>query len=73
LQANKLKNIEEKSFIYFGGPMDVCKEGEKHLKKIQNKLDNNMTIIQKLITSIKVIDNVSAANSLFNYISIIVE
>lgn len=32
-----------------------------------------MSTINKLITSIKVVDNVSAANSLFNYINIVVD
>lgn len=53
--------------------MDLCRDGDALLKDIEQKMNNNIEAIKALISRIKVVDNPTISNSLYNYVNVVIE
>lgn len=72
-QGQKIKSIEEKVALYFDGPLEICSEGESLLNRIEAKVQSNISSIEVLISKIKISEDLSVADSIFNYINVFIE
>lgn len=56
--------------IYFDGPLACCQEGAGIIKSIEQRVGQSLTVTEKLISSIRIQEDFSVANSIFNYINV---
>jgi hypothetical protein len=67
------KSIEEQAALYFGGPLEQCKDGEELLREVEDKMKLDLAMIEKLVGSVRITEDREVGNSVFNYLSIYVE
>jgi hypothetical protein len=69
-KSEKMKRIEDKVALYYDGPLEICNEGESIIKRLESKVNSNISTIEVMISQIKVVENAGISNSVFNYINV---
>ena len=59
-------------FYYFNGPIRICEKGDGILEAIEKKIEEQQDVIEELIGKIKIVENTSIPNTLYNYINVVI-